>query len=178
MRRSWVMRKLHRPAFSCEVDNEMGRWYRRAKKLNLKYLLRDSECEFIFDASQTSMDEFLALQRSLSSIYNPQRLLRDSDAAASPKRILIIGEDPDHPAPSARLQDGWGGVVVTPGDALRRQRALLAFFMWQRRYRISHSSSWVSNDQGEIPPFLLDLRGASATITPAEIVGHRQINRK
>jgi hypothetical protein len=49
----------------------MGRWHRHPKRLNLKYLLRDSACEFIFDASQTSADEFLELQRSLSPIYAP-----------------------------------------------------------------------------------------------------------
>jgi hypothetical protein len=155
----------------------MGRWYRRAKKLNLKYLLRDSECEFIFDASQTSVDEFLALQRSLSSIYNPQRLLRDSDAAASPKRILIVWEGADQPPLSERLQDGWRGVVVTPRDAQRRQEALLVFFMRQQRYRISHSC-WTSHDRGEIPPFLLDLTKAPATITRPTSVRLRHIDEK
>ncbi len=107
----------------------MGNWYRRPKKLNLKYLLWESECEFIFDASQTSADEFLELQRSLSSIYTPRRLRRDAKTAASPKRILIVWADADHPAPSTRLRDGWRGVVVIPGDAQRRQGALMAFFM-------------------------------------------------
>ncbi len=147
----------------------MGNWYRRPKKLNLKYLLRESECEFIFDASQTSADEFLELQRSLSSIYTPRRLRRDTKTAPSPKRILIVWEDPDHPVPSARLRDGWRGVVVIPGDVQRRQEALMVFFMRQMRYRISHSY-WASQYRGEIPPFLLDLTKAPATITPAELV--------
>lgn len=123
----------------------MGRWYRRRKRLNLECLLRDSGCEFVFDASQTSADELLELQARFASVYDPSRLLRD----------------------------GWRGIVVLPGDARQRREALTLFFMQQLRYRISHPN-WASQYRGDIPPFLLDLTKTPATITPAELGAQQQ----
>ncbi|MHB1021858.1 MAG: hypothetical protein ACYC0Z_05570 [Acidobacteriaceae bacterium] len=152
----------------------MGHWYRRPKSLNLKCLLRDSGCEFVFDASQTSADELLELQASFARVYGSQRLLRNLSSTPSAKRILIIAEDENGLAPSTRLHEGWRGVVVLPGDARQRREALTLFFMQQLRYKISHPY-WASQYRGEIPPFLLDLTKAPATITPAELfVQHRE----
>lgn len=150
----------------------MGHWYRRLKRLNLKYVLQDPACEFIFDASQTSAEELLALRLRVSSIYAPHRLVRDLKILAAPKRILIVWEDADHPAPSRRLQDGWRGIVLTPANAEQRRRALEMFFMLQLHYRISHPY-WASQYGGEIPPFLLDLTKIPATITPAQVVAQQ-----
>ena len=147
----------------------MGRWHRRPKKLNLKWLLRDSGCEFVFDAAQTSADELLELQASFAPVYSPRRLLRDLNGIASTERILIVAEDGNGLAPAARLRDGWRGVVVLPGEAGQRREALTLFFMRQLRYRISYRC-WASQYKGEIPPFLLDLTKAPATITPAEFM--------
>jgi hypothetical protein len=116
----------------------MGRWYRHPKKLNLKYLLRNSGCEFIFAASQTSMDEPLELQASFSSVFAPERLRRDVDSSPSLKRILIVAEDGEGPALSARLHDGWRAVVVIPLDAQRKRQTSAVFFTQQLRYKISH----------------------------------------
>ena len=150
----------------------MGRWYRHPKKLNLKYLLRDSGCEFIFAASQTSMDELRELQASFSAVFAPERLRRDVDSAPSLKRILIVAEDEEGPAPSARLHDGWRAVIVIPCDAPRKRQALAVFFTQQLRYRISHRY-WGSQYRGKIPPFLLDLTKAPATITPTELLAQQ-----
>ena len=155
----------------------MGQWYRRPKRLNLKSLLRDSGCEFVFDASQTSADELLELQASFASVYGSHRLFRDLNSTPSAKRILIIAEDENGLAPSTRLHDGWRGVVVLPGDARQRREALTLFFMQQLRYRISHPY-WASQYRGEIPPFLHDLTKAPATITPAELVAQQHENEK
>lgn len=155
----------------------MGQWYRRPKRLNLKSLLRDSGCEFVFDASQTSADELLELQASFASVYGSHRLLRDLNSTPSAKRILIISEDDNGLAPSTRLHDGWRGVMVLPGDTRQRREALSQFFMQQLRYRISHPYC-VSQYREEIPPFLLDLTKAPATITPAEFVAQQHENEK
>lgn len=151
----------------------MGRWYRRRKRLNLECLLRDSGCEFVFDASQASADELLELQARFASVYDPSRLLRDLNGTPGAKRILIVAEDESGLAPSARLRDGWRGIVVLPGDARQRREALTLFFMQQLRYRISHPN-WASQYRGDIPPFLLDLTKTPATITPAELGAQQQ----
>jgi hypothetical protein len=146
----------------------MSRWYRRPKRLNLRWLLRDSGCEFVFDASQTSADELLELQVRFASVYGPHRLLRDANSIPSANRILMIAEDKCGLTSHARLRDGWRGVVVLPEGAQRRREALTLFFMEQLRYRISHPH-WASQYRGEIPPFILDLTKAPATITPARL---------
>jgi len=147
----------------------MSRWYRRPKRLNLRWLLRDSGCEFVFDASQTSADDFLELQVRFASAYGPHRLLRDANGLPSANRILMIAEDERGLAPRARLRDGWRGVVVLPEGALRRRDALTLFFMEQLRYRVSHPLL-ASQYRGEIPPFILDLTKVPATITPTQFV--------
>ncbi len=147
----------------------MSRWYRRPKRLNLRWLLRDSDCEFVFDASQTSADELLELQVRFASVYGPHRLLRDANSLPSANRILMIAEDENGLAPSARLSGGWRGVVVLPEGAQRRRDALTLFFMEQLRYRISHPH-WASQYRGGIPQFILDLTKAPATITPAQLM--------
>ena len=155
----------------------MGQWYSRPKRLNLKSLLRDSGCEFIFDASQTSADELLELQASFASVHGSHRLLRDLSSTPSAKRILIVTEDENGLAPSTRLREGWGGIVVLPGDTRQRREALTLFFMQQLRYRISDPFC-ASQYRGEIPPFLLDLTKAPATVTPAEPVVQQHENEK
>jgi len=150
----------------------MGRWYRRPKRLDLRWLLRDSDCEFVFDASQTSADEFLELQASFASVYGPHRLLRELTGAPSEKRILIIAEDGSDLTLASRIRDGWQGVVLLPGEARQRREALTQFFMQQLRYRISHTY-WASESRGEIPLFLLDLTKTPATITLAELVAQQ-----
>lgn len=155
----------------------MSRWYRHPKRLNLRWLLRDSGCEFVFDASQTSADELLELQVRFASVYGPHRLLRDADSLPSANRILMIAEDENGLAPSARVSDGWRGVVVLPEGAQRRRDALTLFFMEQLRYRISHPH-WASQYRGEIPPFILDLTKAPATITPTQLVVQEHENER
>ena len=147
----------------------MSRWYRRPKRLNLRWLLRDSGCEFVFDASQTSADELLELQVRFASAYGPHRLLRDANRLPSANRVLMVAEDENGAAPRARLSDGWRGVVVLPEGAERRRDALTSFFMEQLRYRISHPY-WASQYRGEIPPFILDLTKTPATITPVQLM--------
>ena len=155
----------------------MSRWYRRPKRLDLRWLLRDSGCEFVFDASQTSPDELIELQVRFASAYDPHRLLRDADSIPSADRILMIAEDECGLTPCARLRDGWRGVVVLPESAQRRREALTLFFMEQLRYRISHPY-WASQYRGEIPPFILDLTKAPATITPAQFVAQEHGHEK
>lgn len=156
----------------------MGRWYRHPKRLNLRWLLRDSGCEFVFDASHTSADEFLDLQASFGSVYGPDRFLRDLVGKPSAKRLLIVAADGNGmSSPSARLHDGWRGVVVLPGNPERRREALTQFFMQQLRYRISHPYC-ASQYRGTIPPFLLDLTKVPATITPAELAAQQFQNEK
>ena len=175
MPKGWATDCFLRPTASRGI--KMGSWYRRPKRLNLRWLLRDSGCEFVFDASQTSADEFLELQTSFASVYGPNRLLRDLNCAPSANRILIVAANESGLAPSARLHDGWRGVVVLPGDALERRKALTLFFMQQLRYRISHPYR-ASPYREKIPPFLLDLTKAPATITPAELVAQQHENGK
>ena len=170
------MDRFLRPTAWSGSDNGTGRWYRSPKRLNLKSLLRDSGCEFVFDASQTSADEFLELQERFASFYGPHRLLRDLNCTPSAKRILILAENKDGLAPSLRLHDGWRGVVVLPGDA-RQRREALTLFLQQLQYRISHPY-WAWQYRGEIPPFLLDLTKAPATIMPAELVVKQHDNEK
>lgn len=156
----------------------MGRWHRHPKRLNLRWLLRDSGCEFVFDASHTSADEFLDLQASFGSVYGPDRLLRDLVGKPSAAQILIVAADENGmSSPSARIHDGWRGVVVLPGNPERRKEALTQFFMQQLRYRISHPY-WGSRNKRTIPPFLLDLTKFPATITPAEMVAQQHQNEK
>ena len=155
----------------------MSRWYRRPKRLNLRWLLRDSGCEFVFDGSQTSADELLELKLRFASAYVPHRLLRDANSLPSANRILMIAEDECGLTPCARLRDGWRGVVVLPEGAQRRLEALTQFFMEQLRYRISHPH-WASQYRGEIPPFILDLTKVPATITPAQIVAQKHENER
>ncbi len=155
----------------------MGHWYRSPKKLNLKHLLRDSDCEFTFDASQTSADELLELQANFAAVYAPQRLLLGLNSTPSAKRILIVVEDENGLVPSVRLHDGWQGVVVLPDDAQRRREALKMFFMQQLRYKISHPY-WASHYRGKIPPFLIDLTKVPAMITPKELVGQAHDSEK
>jgi hypothetical protein len=142
----------------------MAHWHRRPKKLSLKRLLGDADCEFVFDGSQTSVDEFLELREIFSSSCAPKQLFRELSVTAGAKRILILSEDHIHPAPSARLNEGWRGVVVVPADIRKRREALTTFFMQQLRYKIAQSDDPMHSGT-EIPPFLLDLRKAPATFT-------------
>jgi hypothetical protein len=147
----------------------MGRLHRRPKRLNLRSLLRDSSCEFVFDASQISADEFLEFQARFPPVYGTHRLLRKLSSTPNTNRILIVIEHENCVALCARLHEGWRGVVVLPADARQRREALSLFFMQQLRYRISHPH-WASRYRGEIPQFLLDLTKTPAAITPAELV--------
>jgi hypothetical protein len=142
----------------------VGHWHRRPKKLSLKRLFRDAECEFVFDGSQTSVDEFLELRAILSSMGAPQQLLFEMKITAGAKRILIVSEDQIHLEPSARLGEGWRGVIIVPTDCEKRREVLTIFFMQQLRYRIAQPYDFMQGSK-EIPPFFLDLRTTPATLT-------------
>jgi hypothetical protein len=71
----------------------MGNWYRRPKRLNLRFLIRDSGCEFVFDALQISSDEFLELQSGFFSKLTPQRLRRGRISEHVPSRSQIDRSD-------------------------------------------------------------------------------------
>jgi hypothetical protein len=153
----------------------MGRWHRRPKRLNLRWLLRDSGCEFVFDASQTSADEFLELQVTFALLYESHRLVWEANCTPNVKRVLIVTANESGLAPRAQFCNGWRGVVLLPGDSRQRRDALTKFFMQQLQYRISHSFC-ASKYTGEIPPFLLDLTKVPATITAAELVAQPEDN--
>jgi len=97
----------------------MGHSYRRPKKLNLKYLLREPESEFIsefiFDASQTSADEFLELQVNFSSVYAPQRLLRGLWSTTLGSRELASRSAAIEGKPLGDRRYGWEGRTTAIG---------------------------------------------------------------
>lgn len=139
----------------------MGRWHRRPKRLNLKPLVRHSECEFVFDSRGISMEELSGFQSSFAAVVAPQRLYLGTEPLPCHEQILIVAEGMGNVSPVARLREGWRGVIVVPRPEADRHSALSIFFLKQSRYRIG-DRSWVAQYKGRIPPFLLDL-----TVTPA-----------
>jgi hypothetical protein len=145
----------------------MGRWYRRAKRLNLKPLVNQSDCEFVFDAFGISIEELSGFQSSFAGAVAPQRLCLGIEPVARHEQILIVPEGIGELTPAARLRDGWRGIIIVPRPVADRRSALFIFFLKQSRYRIGNHS-WVTHYKGRIPPFLLDLTANPALFMPQE----------
>jgi len=92
----------------------MGRWYRRPKRLNLKPLVRHSNCEFVFDPFGISREELSGFQSSFACVVAPQRLFLGAEPIPRHEQVLIVPEGIGAVPPSERLiaTDAEGRVVL------------------------------------------------------------------
>lgn len=134
----------------------MGHWYRHPKRLDLGSFVRCPEYEFVFEDPGISVEELEALQSSLAHVIAVERLRLGSGFRKTGKQILICGTNKTGISPSARLNEGWRGVVVVPDVIEHRRAVLTAFFLDQTRYRLRTRA--ISLPQNHcLPAFTLDL---------------------
>lgn len=145
----------------------MGHWYRRPKRLNLKPIIRHSDCEFVFDRFGVSVEELSRFQSSFACVVAPQRMCLGIEPLPSHEQILIVPEGIGDIPPAARLHEGWRGVIVVPRLEAARRSALSIFFLEQSRYQLG-DHSLVARCEERIPPFLLDLTARPALLMPQE----------
>ena len=145
----------------------MGRWYRRPKRLNLRPLVRHSDCEFVFDPFGISVEELSHFQALFAGAIAPQRMCLGIAPLPRHEQILIIPKGIGAVPPSARLNEGWRGIIIVPRPQADRHSALSIFFLKQSRYRI-RDRTWAAHYRGRIPPFLLDLTVNPALFMPQE----------
>jgi len=146
----------------------MGRWYRRPKRLNLKPLVRHSNCEFVFDPFGISREELSGFQSSFACVVAPQRLFLGAEPIPRHAQVLIVPEGIGAVPPSARLNEGWRGIIIVPRPEADRYLAQSIFFLKQSRYRIGDRTG-TAHCNGRIPPFLLDLTVNPALFVPQEL---------
>lgn len=116
----------------------MGCWYRRPKRLNLRPLVRHSDCEFVFDPFGISVEELSGFQSSFACVVAPQRLCLGIGPLPRHEQILIVPEGIGAVPPSARLNEGWRGIIIVPRPEADRHSALSIFFLKQSLYQ-NHS---------------------------------------
>jgi len=145
----------------------MGHWYRHPKRLDLGSFVRCPEYEFVFEDSGISVKELEALQSSLAHVIAAERLRLRIGFPKTGKQILICGTNKTGISPSARLNEGWRGVVVVPNLIEHRRAVLTAFFLDQPRYRLgNHAIDMLQKHC--LPAFTLDL-----TVEPALFTAHK-----
>lgn len=159
------------PVFSSrlEAGSSVGRWYRRPKRLNLRPLVREPSCEFVFDASTVSTEELRELQACFCRVVAPERLSLEAECSPHHEKIFVVARELGNSRPNARLCEGWRGVIIVPTSQDDRKSALSTFFLKQSRYKIS-DRRWGAQYRGVIPPFLLDLTSRPALFTPSDLL--------
>lgn len=150
----------------------MTHWYRRPKRLDLGSFVRYPEYEFVFEDSEISVEELKALQSSIAPVIAAKRLRLGSGFSRTGRQILICRTNKAGISPSARLNEGWRGVVVVPDVIEHRRAVLTAFFLDQPRYRLSNRAIGMPQNHC-LPAFTLDL-----TVRPPLFTAHEYSDQR
>lgn len=150
----------------------MTHWYRRPKRLDLGSFVRYPEYEFVFEDTGISAEELKTLQSSLAHVISAERLCLGSGFPKTGRQILICRTNKIGMSPSARLNEGWRGVIVVPDVTEHRRAVLTAFFLDRPRYRLSNRAIGMPQNHC-LSAFTLDL-----TVRPPLFTAHEYADRR
>jgi hypothetical protein len=112
----------------------MGRWHRRPKRVNLKPLVRDSDCTIVLGISFDQ--EFLeTIRHACRGVVSEARIVSARENPERANSILVLLA-PDNHDSELNLSDGWRGFVLVSRD--RSERSIVEFLTVRARYVLAN----------------------------------------